>query len=439
MPRTTSCLLAAGLCASVLSAQAGPGMLDADPAPGHQSMIKSVYFSSIDNAATNLYDVTPAIWTVSGRGITQVSTGKTGIAGLAAGEYHMCITTSMLATTWTTAAGGVSGAGDVIMGKVTWNSGSPVFTPNTMAALLNSTGGDFGLMIDGKDGTRAALDWPSGPRWSARANNSLQFPTPVALTGAGASGIDPAPGHIDGVLGLFWIEKATKIFWAPVNETFVNGVLTAAALDLTKQITAIQSATRPHSPTPLFNAKGNCGSMWFSRVASGDSEQYFSGQIPDLTGGQLVYDSAAWSNNGGVAGSRFLAAYSGHYNTFLEGRGSHAGCNSNITVGAGATLDIHVHSAVGTPPLFTTQFALAGAVGPQIDLGVICGRFGLNAATIVIILPGPTGSSSDETATISFPADNVALKGLTLHLQFVTAPIAGVGPCFTNTLSPSFK
>ena len=38
-----------------------------------------------------------------------------------------------------------------------------------------------------------------------------------------------------------------------------------------------------------------------------------------------------------------------------------------------------------------------------------------------------------------FTEDNVALKGLTLHLQFVTAPIAGVGPCFTNTLSPSFK
>jgi hypothetical protein len=431
------CLL---FLAPVLSAQAGPGMLDADPATtGQQNMVQSTYFSSVDNTATTLWDVTPKIWTTAGRSITQVSTGKTGMAGLAAGEYHMCMTTSMLAATWTTAAGGSTGGGDVIIGKVTWNSGSPVFTPTTLAAKLCSSGGDFGLMIDGKDGTRAAVDWPGSPQWSVRTSNAVQFPIPVALTGTGASGVDPAPGHINGVLGCFWIEKATKIFWAPVNETFVAGNLTAASLDTAKQIVVILSVDRPHSPTPLFNSAGNASSMWFSRVTGGDSDQYYSGQIPDTTGGQLVYDSASWSNNGGVAGSHMLAAYSGHYNTLLEGRGSHAGCNSAITVGASASLDFNIHAPVGSPTLFTTTLGVALGVGAKIPLPGICGALGLDATKILLITGGPTGSTADETVFMSLPASDSGLKGITLHLQFLTNPITAFGPCFTNTMSPTFK
>jgi len=440
MHRISTTLFVSSLLTTALTAQAGPGMLDADPGtPGLQEMVKSTYFSSVDNAATTLFDVTPAIWTQAGRSMTQVHLGK-GTIGLAAGEYHMCLTTSMLTTQWTTGAGGIAGSGDVIMGKVTWNSGSPVFTPSTVAALLNSAGNDFGLMINA-DGTRAALDWPSGPYYSSRlvALPTTQFDAPVPITGAGGAYVDPAPGNIDGVRGLFWVSGGTTISWAPVLETIVANKITAAALDMSKVVVAVSSANQPHSPTPVFGTNGNTRGMWFSRVTGGDSEQYYSGQVPDSTGGQLVYDSAAWSNNGGVAGSRLLAAYSGHYNTLIEGRGSHGGSNSAIVVGTGATCNITIHSPVGTPALFTSIFGLAFGVGPKIALGGIAGYLGLDGTKLVFVLGGPTGNTADETAEISFPATDAALKGLTLDFQFVTSPIAGFGPAFTNTMSPSFK
>jgi hypothetical protein len=414
-------------------------MTDADPATGFQAMVKSTYFDSVDTPGTNLWDVVPAIWTSSGRSMTQVSTGK-GNLGLKKGEYHMCITTSLLATTWTTGAGGIAGSGDVIMGMVTWNSGSPVFTPHTTAALMNSTGNDFGLMISA-DGLRAAIDWPAGPYWSSRAValSNTQFDTPVLLTGAGGSYVDPAPGAVNGVMGCYYVSGGTTISWAPVKETIVGGKVTAAALDAGNTVVMITSANQPHSPTPLFGTNGDSRGMWFSRVSGGDSEQYYSGQLPDSTGGQLVYDSTNWSNNGGVAGSRFLAAYSGHYKQFLEGRGTHGGSNSAITVGASAQLNVTIHGPVGTPAISSSVMGLALGVGASIPLPGIRGALGLDATKLVIIVGGPSANDADEIAEANFPATDSGLKGLTLHLQFVMSPIAGFTPGFTNTISPSFK
>jgi len=439
MQRITSYLLCAGLLAPVLTAQSGPGMTDADPATtGFQAMVKSTYFSSVDTPGTNLWDVTPAIWTSQGRSMTQVHTGKGNLA-LKKGEYHMCITTSLLATTWTTAAGGIAGSGDVIMGMVTWNSGSPVFTPHTTAALMNSTGNDFGLTLSA-DGLRAAIDWSSRPQWSSRtvALSNTQFDTPVPLSGAGGSYVDPAPGAVNGVMGCYWVSGATTITWAPVKETMVGGKVTAAALDFPR-VLMITSANQPHSPTPMFGTNGDSRGMWFSRVSSGDSEQYYSGQLPDATGGQLVYDSAAWSNNGGVAGSHFLAAYSGHYNTLLEGRGTHGGSNSAITVGASAQLNVTIHGPAGTPAISTSVLGLALGAGAPFALPGIRGALGLDPTKLVILVGGPSANDVDEIAEANFPATDAGLKGLTLHLQFVMSPIAGFAPGFTNTISPSFK
>ncbi len=440
MQRITSYLLCAGLLAPVLTAQAGPGMTDADPvATGFQAMVTSTYFDSVDTPGTNLWDVTPAIWTTSGQNMTQVSTGK-GNLGLKKGEYHMCITTSSLATAWTTAAGGIAGSGDVIMGMVTWNSGSPVFTPQTTAALMNSTGNDFGLMISA-DGLRAAIDWPAGPYWSSRAValSNTQFNAPVLLTGAGGSYVDPAPGAVNGVMGCFYVSGGTTISWAPVKETIVGGKITAAALDGANTVVMISTANQPHSPTPMFGSNGDSRGMWFSRVTGGDSDQYYSGQLPDLSGGQLVYDSTAWSNNGGVAGSHFLAAYSGHYKQFIEGRGTHGGSNSSIAVGASAQLNVTIHGPAGTPAISTTVMAASLGVGPSFALPSIRGALGVDPGKIVIIAGGPSASDADEIAEANFPATDAGLKGLTLHLQYVMSPIAGFTPGFTNTMSPSFK
>lgn len=435
MQRISISLLSAGLLASVVTAQVGPGMTDADPvSTGQQAMVTSTYFSTNAGTVTDptMGDI-PGIWTALGTNITQVSLGKTGIAGLAAGEYHMCITTSGLTSTYNP-----QGSGDVLMGMVTWNSGSPVFTPNTMANNLNSPGNDFGLMIDGVDGTFAAIDYPAGPMLSERTSNAVDFPAPVAITGAGGTYVDPAPGHVDGVFGLFWVSGATSISWAPLNLTRSGGMLTAAAIDAANTVVMISTSNQPHSPTPLFGANGDSHGMWFSRVTSGDSDEYFTGHLPTATGGSLVYDSTAWSNNGGIAGSHFLAAYSGHYNTLLEGRGSSMLVNSDIAVGAGATLDISISAPTGTPPLFTSRIAIGLSTGPGIPLGGILGELGLNPATLALIIGGPTGTTADETANVSFPATDPSLVGVSLAMQALTVPISGQ-PAFTNTVETSFK
>ena len=399
-------------------------------------MVTSEYFTTNAGTVSNptMGDI-PGIWTALGVNCTQVSLGKTGMAGLAPGEYHMCITTSGLTSTYNP-----QGSGDVLMGMVTWNSGSPVFTPNTMANLMNSAGNDFGLMIDGKDGRYACIDYPASPMISERASNALPFPAPVAVTGAGGTYVDPAPGHYNGVLGMFYVSGATSISWAPLNLTYTSGTLSGAALDTSAVVTMITSSDQPHSPTPLFGANGDAHGMWFSRVASGDSDQYFTGSLPNSAGGSLVYDSTAWSNNAGVAGSNFLAAYSGHYSSLLEGRGSSLIVNNDITVGPTATLDIKISGAADyTVPVFTTLLAIGVATipAPGVPLGGIDGALGV---TPVLIIGGPTAIDRDECASISFPASLASLKGVTLALQAVTIPVGGgLNTTFTNAATTTFK
>lgn len=439
-------LLCAGLLASVVNAQCGIAWLDADPnTAGQQNFVQSTYFTGASGTTTQptLGDIllpSPIFRANStDRRIVQVSMGKTGVFPLGAGEYHLAMTVFNLHTFY----GSLHAGQSVIMGKVTWNSGSPVFTPNTMANNMNTSATTFGLMIDGKDGTRAAVDWGSGPRWSKRLAPSFPFPQSVPLTGAGGSYVDPAPGHVDGVLGAFWVDSSTTMSWAPVLETMTGGNLTGAVLDTANAIVVITTTlepTRPHSPTPLFGAGGDANGMFFSRKFStnNDSDQYFSGQIPDATAGTLIWNNGAWINNGGNAGSRFLAANSGNYSFLIEGRGYSLTTNSNITVQAGATLDISIRSPVGTPPLFSTTLGVSLGLGPVIPLPGILGALCLDTNLLALIVGGPTGNSADEIATQSFPATDNSLKGVTLNLQAVTVPIGGQ-PGFTNSASPFFK
>ncbi|MCA8956364.1 MAG: hypothetical protein KDC87_09830 [Planctomycetes bacterium] len=445
MQSLNTTLLCAAALASFVSAQAGPTFIDQDPTtPGVQPYKVSTYFTG-GGAGTLGAITTPfPIWSASAasKNIVQVSLGKTGILGLGAGEYHMCMTTYNLNSGYMP-TGSTQVGQQVIMGKVTWNSGQPVFTPNTMAKnLCNPSGDCFGLMISGDTlGQWAALDWSTGVYLGYRANSTVDFDAPVPVAGVTGPWVDPAVGHLDGKLVLFWADAAGTIVYAPLSTTLTAGKLTAASVGSVKTAAAI-SGEICHSPTPVFDGQGNAIALWFAARVSNDSDMYFASNIESNQKSIVkVWDNINWLNNGGVAGGRFLAADSTNYSALVEGQGFYMATNTEIAVGPSAQLTVQVGAQSGTPSVVSTTFAVALGVNAPITLGGIEGGFALTPTPLLFLVPVVLSSTTkDDVARASFPATDVSLKGLTLYFQGVANPVdATVPDSFTSTAATKFN
>lgn len=435
MLNNTLSLLFAGLCATSLVAQAGPGFVDQDlTTPGIQPFKQSTYFtSSTTGTGPSLGKITlPApIFSAAGGTVNQCSLGKSGIGGLAAGEFHMCMTVTNLSTFY-----GGAGGQDVIMGKVSWASGSPVFTPNTMANNLNTTGNVFGMMIDTKNGNYASVDWPTGPMLAYRAANVLPFDAPVAITGATGPYVDPAVAYVDDKLVLFWI-VGLDVHMAPLSTTITGGKLTAASVGTSTAVISI--GNQSHSPTPLPDSTGNVMGFWFASLVGSDSDMHFKSMLPSTTAHTKCWDTTGWLNNGGVAGGHFLCADSGiSYAALQEGEGYFMMSNTDIDTTTAAPLKIRIAGLTGTPSICSSTMGISLKTALPVALPGLLGEFALDT-TILLLIGGPTITTKDEVAELSLPS-NAGLKGLSLAVQAVINPTdPGLTASFTSTINPAFK
>ena len=94
MQRITVTLLSVGLAASLVTAQAGPGMMDADPGTtGHQSLVRSTIWTTAFSGLLGSATAAPNGYFLAfiDGSISQVQTVK---ADLPPGEYLMSLTAS---------------------------------------------------------------------------------------------------------------------------------------------------------------------------------------------------------------------------------------------------------------------------------------------------------------------------------------------------------
>jgi len=293
-------LLAATLVAGTSVAQVGPFVA--------RKFAASKIFTQTQMAKQGMYVTTP-----SRKYLAQIGMAPK-VGATSKDEYTVCLTLYDLAAKY---GGGTAGMDYVVMG--TYNRGKATFTPSTAGNKMNAaSGGNFGLMLDGRMGNYAVVDHGDGVYFSYRANPIAAFPAAKKITNwpTGKSYVDPALAWIDGVLHLIYVETISGKQSIVQQKLTVNTTANTAALSgsATVLVSPATTGEQLHSPAPVAAKNGEMVALWFaSLVGQSDSDMMFlpSTDTVKRVPYTKVYDTTGWKNNGGVTGATFHCANSG--------------------------------------------------------------------------------------------------------------------------------
>ncbi|MHC4920691.1 MAG: hypothetical protein ACYTKC_14015 [Planctomycetota bacterium] len=426
--------LSIGLLAATAPAQTCPGVIT--------NYAGDAVFSTANLSRLNVFASTGTSKTVIQINLTKSHPADT------AGKWTAALTVRDLALTY--GGSGVAGGQNVIMGQYDTTGTKPTFTPSTLANKMNSTTSTacFGLMIEGRDGLYAAIDYSNGVFVSYRKDNTSPFPAPLQVTVAPnttplptGSWLDPALGYVGNQLMMFYIDKVNSIIMRNLNTTVFNNILTQAQL----QGNGVAVATltiRPHSPTPIIDRLGEVRGLWMagSLTTSGDSDMYFMPSLNTKDVPIRVFDSTAWMNNGGVAGGRLFFANNEAPNNSASVAEAAWLLGSNTVLGGTATITLGCRNPLSVSPVVSKvalSFNLTAGTRTPIVIPGWNGAYAL--AGPELIFTNMVGLNRDELAHWSqtVPKDN-NLKGVRVSIQALSMP-QSVSPTFTNTATLEFK
>ncbi len=425
------CLLAGlGLLVPAVPAQAGPGVITGFANDG--------VFNSSYLAGQNVYDSNG-----SNRSVVQINLTKSS-PNDTAGKWTAALTVYDLATTY----GGSAGGQYVIMGQYDTTGTTPTFTPSTLANNMNNTSKSpcFGLMIEGRDGLYAAVDWNDGPHMSYRQDNKSAFAVPVKITAASgatplptASYLDPSLGYVDNKLKLFYIDRATNIMMQDITPTISNNVLTKA--DVQGQAVAVANMSiMPHSPTPIIDKNGEVRGLWLAGLSGSDSDMFFMPSLNTLDAPIKVFDNTAWMNNGGVAGGRLFFANTAVGTSASVGEVAWL-LGSNTVINGTATMTLGCRNPKTTtgPVVSRVALSLNLNTGTATPIPIPGWNGGYALSGNILIFATMIGLGQDELAHWSQAVPNdPTLKGIRVAVQGLAAP-QGVNPTLTNTTILEFR
>ncbi len=402
--RTTSLsLFSSLLLAGLVSAQAGPGKIRAEKSNNH---FKATTASVTGNIPLGAIDQTFHIQ----------------LPGNKAGVYTTCMSGTKLSSK----AGGVGGY-DVWIGI--WDRNTGKMTSTTQAAKLNTSGTEFGLMLD-PTGRYAVFDRKTGPFFAKRNAPGLPFPAAVPILDAGTASSWSGGTYIDPALGM--VGGKLKIFFATGPNIYMDD------LDISKpatprlggkpvKVATSSTSSSPNSPTPIRGADGDVEGLWMANLVSPDNDMVFSADLDPLTPWTTVVDTTGWINNGGVAGGMFSYAGSGLAwdldVAWLVGDTEPLGGKADIT---GAMF-------LGKNQIGTTVILMSIGESKPLAIPGIVGKFGLNLSVVQ-----PLGAMIHKDAThrgsLSFtiPKDN-SLKGIKVALQGLSINNITKSVALTNT------
>jgi hypothetical protein len=278
---------------------------------------------------------------------------------------------------------------------------------------------------------------------SYRPNNTSAFQVPVKITAATgatplptAGYVDPAPGYVDNKLKLFYTDLVSNILMQDITPIIRNNVLVKAELQ-GRAVAVATPGLRPHSPTPIIDKGGEVRGLWMAANAnSSDGDMYF---MPSLNPKDIPikrFDTARWSNNGGVAGGRLFFVDSANYNIGLSTDVSWI-LGSNTPLGGIATITVGCRNLRSTGPLPThLALSVSGAQTP-VTIPGWNGSYALGGS--ILVFTSIVSNNRDELAHWSSTVPNhKSLRGVRIAIQGISLP-QGLPPTFTNTAWLEFK
>jgi len=379
------------------------------PLPAHQTNVGVIRAS----APSTLLTVGTG-GTVPGTAVEQVSFQP--LPGGNPGQYLCCMTVNGLASQY-----GAVGSRDGLIGTLDVVKGT--FTPTAYAKAMNSTGYDFGLMVDPK-GLFAVIDHPDGVYFGSRGNLTSSFTNVTKVSQITGTYVDPSLGYIGGQLMLFWAEN-NMIAMQPFDSSAVK--LTGTKLYVAKSA----KGGTVNSPTPMTGKDGDVEGLWLADLKGSDNDMVFAEDLDANTPVQTLVDTTNWINNGGVAGAMLAWAdgASGYHvqdliGSWLLGDEETLGGTVDIT-GAAPTN--------GGKTMMFDVVAMSTKTMLALPIPGFTGQFGLNIPN-GFVFAATTHKGADDLWSVSFPIPNVpVLHGLKVAVQAISFDQALSTIVFSNT------
>lgn len=324
--------------------------------------------------------------------------------------------------------GGV-GSTDLLAGR--YDVLTDVFTPNSEAAALNTTGTEFGLMYH-HTGLHAVFDKLPGQPWLA-ARAALNSPWQIVgqITGLpGQSYYDPALADFNGQTYLLHV-LGTNIAMTPIN--LATAALTGPSTVIVNQARIGSTA---NSPTPVLDTQGQLIGLSHHDVLASDNDHYMSLDFDPTTPAVLMHDASTWRNNGGFVGGRFFDAESTTpYHVFAMDTYWFTGGRGPI----GGVMDVFAYTPpTGASEIYASFLFIGGGFLPSgLPVPPIPGLLGIDISTLVMV-SFPTHNNANGEALLQLAIPNVSsLRGRSLPAQSATFRVTTNAVTLANTAALS--
>lgn len=331
---------------------------------------------------------------------------------------------AVTATSVPTNLGGVGGQ-DLVTGR--YDVLTDTFTPDNLAAAINSTGTEFGMMLD-HTGTFAVFDrLPGFPFLASRPNTTAAWQIVGQIAGLPSqSYYDPSLAMYRGRPHLLFVQ-GTNIAMQPID-------LTTAQLQGAPRtiVFAAGAASTANSPTPVVDSNGEIIGVSHHDVTGSDNDHYMSLDLDPQTPSVLFNDTTTWTNNGGFAGGRFIDAEftpSPYHTLAIDAYWCTGG-----RAAVGQPMEIRSYVPPTTASNVYVSFLLVGAAflpTGQTFPG-IAGELGLSSIIVGFALPPHNNMNGEAALTLTVP-NNPNLSGVVLPLQSAVLNASLSTVAFANT------
>jgi hypothetical protein len=325
------------------------------------------------------------------------------------------------------AANGGAGGQDILTGK--YDALTDTFTPDTLAAGVNTTGTEFGFMIH-SNGLVAVVDRLTSVVAFTRPNVTSAWTLKGTVTGlpAGPGYYDPAVADIGGQLVVLYVTGTTangSIAYSPLD---INTLVAGPSVTVVRP----RGAGAANSPTPVVTSTGELIGLSHHDVIGSDNDHYISMDLDPNTPSVLFIDTTTWINNGGFAGGTFFDAealvpyqITSTQAVWWTGGRAAIGTNMEITVNVPP-------KTTGVPDLSFIMLSRAFLPTPSMIPGVT-NLLGIDPSFLILI---PAGAHTLQTGqvivNIGVPND-ASLRNLVVPGQSLTIDLTSSTLILGNT------
>ena len=336
------------------------------------------------------------------------------------GDPNGTYTCALTVTALPAANGGVGGQ-DIVTGK--YDALNDTFTPDLLAAGVNSASVDFGFMFH-HSGLIAVWE-RTGPTIEVATRPNLTSAwvhkgTVSGITG-GPAARDPSLADVNGQLVVIYMlgpAGNASIVYSPLDQnTLIAGPATTI-------VAPSGAARQANSPTPIVTSAGELIGLSHHDRDSVDNDHWMSFDLDPATPSVLFIDTTTWINNGGFAGGRFFDAQNTpapYHAIDVESVWWTGG-----RAGVGTTMEITANvpgRTSGSPTISFFMISRGFLPTPQPVPGVL-NSLGIDPSFLLLLAIGSHDLSTGRATTGIPIANDPSLRGLTIPAQSLTLILA---------------